>query len=430
MIECQATNFKPSFLRKLISHTHYGIKTADGPCHVNTNERVLRAINACKDGSASRVYLRRPKNQNILDHQNGGDTLYFCAGGRYKDEQALCMIDIDNHRAGTLQEALRFAQHLRDSYFPNLYYEVSTNGRGVHGYLIVDKRGCEATVLNKSYKQLQRWIKNVLAQGDWNVEGVEIKGMAPVLTWDAHKVTSVKAGTLAKIPRGDFTRTTVVKFGDLLNLPAPEQEKQAVKKAIAQNELDVSSFSEEAITEDDLSHMPYYRRVAEHMLQGELIPCKGRVKVLADDCAIASLVFLHCFMHPNKDGSFPFMRIYNLWQALYERGQVSRAPDTKRITAIRNYFSSKGLLEWEDNIYQPGYWKEGKYVQGKACKWTITQAFVSLLHEEEKNTLLGTQFTYNPNYLRPVKKLPVCKQREEQQWLYRAMFEHEMVLAA
>ena len=48
-------------------------------------------------------------------------------------------MDIDCHASGTLEGALQFAQYLKQNYFPDLYYETSTHGNGVHGFLVVDK---------------------------------------------------------------------------------------------------------------------------------------------------------------------------------------------------------------------------------------------------------------------------------------------------
>ena len=50
------------------------------------------------------------------------------------------MIDIDCHSSGTLEGATQFAQFLKENHFPDLYYEISTNGGGVHGFVVVDKR--------------------------------------------------------------------------------------------------------------------------------------------------------------------------------------------------------------------------------------------------------------------------------------------------
>ena len=48
------------------------------------------------------------------------------------------MLDIDCHRSGSLEGAKQFAAFLKQQYFPDLYYEVSTNGNGIHGFIIVD----------------------------------------------------------------------------------------------------------------------------------------------------------------------------------------------------------------------------------------------------------------------------------------------------
>ena len=59
----------------------------------------------------------------MLDHFQGKATFYFWADGRIKTPYALICIDIDNHKFGTLDAALEFAQFLKDTIFPNLYFE-------------------------------------------------------------------------------------------------------------------------------------------------------------------------------------------------------------------------------------------------------------------------------------------------------------------
>ena len=50
------------------------------------------------------------------------------------------MVDIDCHASGTLEGATQFAEFLRENYFPNLYFEVSTHGNGIQGFVVVDRR--------------------------------------------------------------------------------------------------------------------------------------------------------------------------------------------------------------------------------------------------------------------------------------------------
>ena len=64
------------------------------------------------------------------------------------------MIDIDCHKSGNPESAKAFADWLKDNYFPNLYHEPSTNGKGRHGYFVLFKDGCSdvavANILKRS----------------------------------------------------------------------------------------------------------------------------------------------------------------------------------------------------------------------------------------------------------------------------------------
>ena len=70
------------------------------------------------------------------------ETVYF-TGKRYRRRGETCvtlmMIDIDAHKRGGLEEAMRFADHLRDNFLPGCYVETSTNGNGAHVFLVIDK---------------------------------------------------------------------------------------------------------------------------------------------------------------------------------------------------------------------------------------------------------------------------------------------------
>ncbi len=54
-------------------------------------------------------------------------------------DETLLMLDIDCHASGTLEGATQFAEHLKQHFFPNLYYETSTHGNGIQGFVVVDR---------------------------------------------------------------------------------------------------------------------------------------------------------------------------------------------------------------------------------------------------------------------------------------------------
>ena len=121
--------------------------------------------------------------------------------------EVLVNIDIDCHGFGSLAGAIAFAEHLKATRFPNLYYEVSTNGNGVHGYIVVDKGDLGDEGLNGA---LSSWTmaQGRVVPGHWDVENVEVKGQAPEFTWGQAKceLQTYKSGQLAKLPREALAR--------------------------------------------------------------------------------------------------------------------------------------------------------------------------------------------------------------------------------
>jgi hypothetical protein len=137
-----------------------------------------------------------------VSHFCGAIILYFSSNGRFSTPETLVLIDIDCHGRGTYDGAAACVQWLIDNGFPNLFWSRSTNGRGIHAYLRVDKQGCNARALDRALPSLERWLKDRLREQKWDVEDIEVKGRPLIIDWDEGKyqVKSIKAGTLAKTP--------------------------------------------------------------------------------------------------------------------------------------------------------------------------------------------------------------------------------------
>ena len=56
-----------------------------------------------------------------------------------KTPETLVLIDIDCHSRGSFEGAVRCVEWLRRNGFPGLFWCRSTNGRGIHAYLVVRK---------------------------------------------------------------------------------------------------------------------------------------------------------------------------------------------------------------------------------------------------------------------------------------------------
>jgi len=165
------------------------------------------------------------------------ETLYFTGKCSRRRQRCvtLLLIDIDNHKRGTLAGALAFAEALEKRFFPGLYFERSTNGEGVHAYLLVDKIGVDDADYNQVLlRKLQPWLRKWLSYGGHDVEAVEVKGTSPVAEYDetTSKLVEFKFGVLAKLPRDwkrfdDLQRTTRLSVAQLRTLIANNPVPQA-----------------------------------------------------------------------------------------------------------------------------------------------------------------------------------------------------------
>ena len=102
-------------------------------------------------------------------------------------DETILMLDIDCHASGTLEGATQFAEFLKQNYFPNLYYEVSTHGNGIQGFVVVDKRFWKDAEYKGTLIDVEKWLRRVLRSTTFDVEDVELKGMPMVVAWGARR---------------------------------------------------------------------------------------------------------------------------------------------------------------------------------------------------------------------------------------------------
>lgn len=244
----------------------------------------------------------------------------------------------------------------------------------------------------------------------FDIQTVEIKGRCPVVIWGRRRgeVANYKAGTLAKIPRQaerfeELKNTTRLSVRDLIALvprrilrgnekptsrftakPKPVTAKVQAPRVLKPKDQVVGSCSDRVISEAELQKLKgHYLEVAETLLGTHPIKT-GRVVATAEDLTIFLMLLKWFTRNMNVDGSLPWARFKGLWDSLYEAGDISRAFDAKRFAAVRNYLSSLGLIEWNENKYHTGFWANGTKVAGKACKWKAGDVLMKMLEEEER----------------------------------------------
>jgi len=323
----------------------------------------------------SRRWIRRIANYDYRDHFDRKATYYYF--GHPNAAFTLVMIDIDVLKKlglGTTEGATKYAEHLK-TIWPNLYFEPSTGGKGVHGYLVVRKPGHGACEVNEFLKRLQDWLRAEAELVNADIELVEVKGTCPDITLTGQQITAVKYGQFAKIPRSE-DRFEELKNTTVLNIeqPLPPNSGHPVEvaKITKVGSSSSGSISGQNISEEELALIPEYERLYAAL---NLNLRHSRYRVEAHDFAVLCVLLRFFFKNPNADGTLPVRRVETFWNALYACGDVQRPFNHHRFKVLRDFLSENGHVEWVDHRYQC---PEGDN-EGIACKWRLTQHFFDLL---------------------------------------------------
>jgi hypothetical protein len=378
-----------SYLRKLISPYGFGWEGEDGGVERYTNEQLIRWYN-------TKGFMGTPNNSDYYLHFAGQITHYFWADGRKKSPETISMIDIDCHKKGNPQSATAFADWLKDNYFPNLYHEPSTHGKGRHGYFVLFKNGFTDVGVSNYLKRLDKTLKKLLelflaTHPQYEIEIVEIKGTPHIITWAKgakRQIESMKSGCLAKLPRDvinrfdEFKNTTVLSFDDIAEL------EEKVEKLVIPEPRKLSIFkikgstSAHPIKKDEIEAISGpYLEFANTWIP-ESVVTSSRAKVDAIDLAIALPILKFCSQNMNSDGTMPTKRIKTIWDGLFAEGEIDRAFDYHRWKVIRDLIETQGGLEMEDRLYYTGFVNDqGDQIKGIAAKWKLADWLVGELDE-------------------------------------------------
>jgi hypothetical protein len=388
-----------TWLRKRISSLDIGMMWEKGderhPIHLNSNKDILAIFNNGQHWRRDRL-----TNEMLEAHFAGKETLYFASTGDPKVDDVLVMIDIDCHHCGSLKGAKAFARHLAKHYFPAMYWEPSTNGEGVHGYILVHKSLTGDIALKATLARLDRFLKQILAAGTWDVELVEVKGLPPVLSWDRHqrgKLANYTSGVLAKLPRNrdrfdELRNTTLLTLGDIRRLPV--DAKRIADKIIKRHSAPAgSSTASLSFSEQEIAAVKgHYLEVAQSLMTEHKLKTSGRWVAEDRDVAIFLMLFNKFSLNPYPNGAMPTQRFIGYWTDLHEQGDVDRPFNEKRFKAIRDYLSSLGLIDWEDPNYEKGWYDhDGNYHKGKAAKWHASDKLLETLEIPEEQDAEGEE---------------------------------------
>ena len=127
--------------------------------------------------------------------------------------------------------------------------------------------------------------------------------------------------------------------------------------------------------------------------------------------------------NPFKDNRLSVRTLLAFWQQLHDDGHTDRSPNHHIIKAIRDHLSSRGLIDWKDNQYQPPSKDDAK--DGVCCRWCLTGDFIDvvdayLLSGEREN--VDNHYNGTGRYLVPVMRMI----REEKKTLYYSWAEEQI----
>jgi hypothetical protein len=210
----------------LINRDDWGVKCINdkSPRPSTTNE----AYNNFFLSQGTRSWPRKFTQTHIEEHLNGEAVYYF--RGRASQGKCLVMLDIDAHKQEeSEQDAEKCAQFVKKKFLKNAYIEPSTNGRGRHVYIVVDKKACSPKFIKEQLKYLARAIRAFSETKKWNVTVDKFCGTPTHFTRDKRGTVSIETsdrgilGKLPTLPRGEesideLKNTAVFEPIDLKNI--------------------------------------------------------------------------------------------------------------------------------------------------------------------------------------------------------------------
>lgn len=170
-------------------------------------------------------WLKPLTKTHLQEHVNNQTTHYYTS--LRKSPVALLMVDIDAHDGQT--DALDAAAWIEHNFFPKAYFERSTNGLGVHLYLLVDIFGNKRIKANWYISDFAKHLALVVKDEGFEANVCGVYGYYSVRTNGV--ILKGDRAQLAKIPRpgslGDLERLIMAPGFNLRALKAVVDEVRA-----------------------------------------------------------------------------------------------------------------------------------------------------------------------------------------------------------
>ncbi len=381
------------------------------PIHfANTADSCRKHINALIKRKQSNYNIRipsieKPRYSDYKNHLDGTGTLYYtnkCFRGDFGPKKILMNIDIDimkSGKIGSIGGAHKLKRILRAKLGKNLFFEASTSGNSLHGYVFIDIGSCTYDTLKESLNMFELWLQKTASESKANIELVELKGHPGQTICKNGEITTIKCGQLAKVPFAlrstkntkKLKKTIVININSILNgnfgvKHAFSLSKNSNKKTI--NPIINGSFSSNIFTKSDLNKLDHYEKVALALFGSDLIVptgknCKNprRRRVTPGHFAIAILIMEKLKNSPNNELA-SISRYSGIWKALYQKGHVKHAFQRNVFCFIKNELSNRGFIEWKNSSY---IFSKNKNIKPLSSEWLIDESILNLLNNINKS---------------------------------------------
>lgn len=345
-------------------------------------ERVLRKTN----GFAARGGVSQ---KSVVAWENGKVNLKVTASLSTKADETILYFDFDTHKRGKRADVRKLYFRLKAK-IPELG-PLYQNDRGGGAWLRISTRTSDSPhcpeefvfdpklgkrravgsprgrAWNAMVKRIHEWARSELVASGLDVEAVEVHGRVLVAE-DFVPVDGSCPGLMKPPPSMKFVGNEVVKWADLAArdfTPTVVVKNQTV--ACGSNRyravLDGRAIAGVIGLANSLDRL---------MPDRPTRTVSGR-KISDHQFAEIAAILVH--VEVQKDGSNPHVVHKNQIVALRERKVLNYAWTFEAYKAIRDYFSAKGWVDWEDNTYMPGIRNEkGEMLtRGQAMKWQVGQ---------------------------------------------------------
>jgi hypothetical protein len=311
-------------------------------------------------------------------------------------------IDYDIKRGqGTVDDVNRFFKFLTENGFSHLPKPI-INANGGGAILLVDclvsrnHLGIIKTVddetWNKTVKAFGKQLEAIAISLGCQFSEVAAYGTIPVPVYDKHfkDVVNLKFDDkfLFKCPPDDSWIKTSVPFSSLTDFI----DGQLPLKLDIQNVSDDKQKSRVGSTFEKAAERVerIYKAIMHDNTRPVSVKCGRKTRNITARMTAEYIYAITC-LKPNPDGTMPHRRVGGFISFMYREGVFQHGYDPTVLSTVRDYMSSKGICDWEDNTY----------ARGSACKWQINQQF----KDDVKNDTLSLNLvstTYTGQSLKPV----------------------------